>query len=414
MKSIIKRKDGQFVIIAALLVAIMMISLTTLLHEAATYYTHEPWDEYVGLIGNVELSFTRLLEISLANYTQNQTLTILNDNLAQWQNDLPQIYPGRGVYVDYVLTDEDGLDESWATVSSFSRASADLFIDISSIGLSGYSISSEVSLNVEVQIIGPESDQVELVITRENNVLVDGLGIDNFAILSDPSREIIRVDDHYNETNVLVYTITCDGVIPGDFLIEVQDKRGVKVVCGPDEALPPPPSPSPTPEPTTTPTPPLLETHTLYPIEDGYLKDLRKNGANKNWNCVNDYPTHDGDDTFVNTFSTVYESDTYYVNHSSYSGTIDSVTVYVTCRYTWGTGGEACTVLRVSGSYYYGADVILTSGYQTSSTTYATNPAGGDWTWAAIEELQCGVSLRGAGGGEARCTQVYVVVRYTP
>jgi hypothetical protein len=424
MRRLMKRKDGQFVIIAAVIVAMMMISLSVLLNEAATYYTHEPWDEYVGLIGNLKIDFRRLMEISLANYTKNQTVSILDQNLGRWQDDLSEIYPGQGIHVDYVLSGT-GLSKVWGCRSSYSKADAELSVDISSIGLKGYQIDGEVSLNVEVQPVDPGSDQVELRITRENSALVYGLVIDNFAIASNPPVNITRVDEHYDEANVLVYTITCDSVIPDDFTVGLWDQRGIAVSCGPSEtpASPtPPPTPSPTPsptptttpEPSPTPTPPPSQTLRLYPSSDGSFSDLRKNGANKNWKCVDDDP-YDADTTYVNTFSTTYRTDTYVVQDADINGTINFVRVYVTCRYTWvGTGGETCTVLRISGASYAGSNIPLTTEYQSTSTLYFNNPAGGAWTWADVNNLQCGVSLRAAGGAEARCTQVCVEVNYTP
>ena len=93
MKKFVRNQRGQFVIIAALLVALMMLSLGPLLHEAATYYTHEPWDEYLSLIGGLELNTQRLMEISLVNYTQTSNQNILCDNMNQWQSDLSWVTP---------------------------------------------------------------------------------------------------------------------------------------------------------------------------------------------------------------------------------------------------------------------------------------------------------------------------------
>jgi len=52
-------------------------------------------------------------------------------------------------------------------------------------------------------------------------------------------------------------------------------------------------------------------------------------------------------------------------------------------------------------------------------TAYPTNPqSGNEWTWLEVNNLQAGVGLRraaGTGGNkESRCTQVWVVVDYTP
>jgi hypothetical protein len=111
--------------------------------------------------------------------------------------------------------------------------------------------------------------------------------------------------------------------------------------------------------------------------------------------------------------------DTYATEDASVSGTINSVTVWIRARHYLGGGdtstGYACTVLRSGTTNYQGDSITLTNSYNVYSTVYYTNPAGGAWTWSAINALQCGVGLtRTSGGGEARCTQVWIEVNYTP
>jgi hypothetical protein len=79
-----RERRGQFVIIAVLMIAIMIMSISALMHRAVTYYRHEPWEEYLALIGNIELNSHRLVELSLANYTNpikvNNTETFVDNN----------------------------------------------------------------------------------------------------------------------------------------------------------------------------------------------------------------------------------------------------------------------------------------------------------------------------------------------
>jgi len=61
MRKLIKNKKGQFIIIAFLMIAMMIISIGALMHRAVTYYKHEPWQEYLTLIGSIELNSRRLV-----------------------------------------------------------------------------------------------------------------------------------------------------------------------------------------------------------------------------------------------------------------------------------------------------------------------------------------------------------------
>ena len=69
MRRLIVQKRGQFVIIAVLMIALMIISIAPLLHRTVTYYKHEPWEEYLALIGSIELNSERLVTLSPVSYT---------------------------------------------------------------------------------------------------------------------------------------------------------------------------------------------------------------------------------------------------------------------------------------------------------------------------------------------------------
>lgn len=93
---IVKKKRGQFIIIAALLMATMMISVGTIMYGAVTYYRHERWEEYLAIIDNVRIGSNRVVEISLANYTSTIDGDVLQSNLFRWQNDVKKAYAGFG------------------------------------------------------------------------------------------------------------------------------------------------------------------------------------------------------------------------------------------------------------------------------------------------------------------------------
>lgn len=120
--------------------------------------------------------------------------------------------------------------------------------------------------------------------------------------------------------------------------------------------------------------------------------------------------TNDGDNTYYRTTTNnAYHTNAIHDVSSSLTGTIDSVTVYGVCR------GEAANnrmrlVLRISGTNYDGAtEHTLTTSYATYSETWTTNPAGGSWTWAAINSMEAGFKSTAITTGQ-RCTQLYVVV----
>ncbi len=228
MKRFRRCKRGQFVIIAALLIAIMMISISPLLHEAATYYAYEPWDEYLGLIGDLELNFDRLVQLSLSNYTRNTANSgVLTSNLNQWESDLKQIYAGKGMLVSY---DQSSLTADWHKKSSFSRAQSDLKLNVSSIGLRGYEYSSVVSLNVEIIKVDSQSNTISLTVWRENDVPIKDLTSSNFRITSVPAVSF-NVSKHYDPSYTMVYDLKCSPSVPSSADLTLIDHRGIEVIA---------------------------------------------------------------------------------------------------------------------------------------------------------------------------------------
>jgi hypothetical protein len=147
--------------------------------------------------------------------------------------------------------------------------------------------------------------------------------------------------------------------------------------------------------------------------------------------CPNHYQnvdeaTPDEDATRVKEGGQIYHRDLYNLSdHSTGSGTINSVTVYTRCRVGAATINQASLKIAIkSGSTVSESPAITmaqASVYQNDSYQWTTDPnTGSAWTWAAIDALQAGVSLKacdsadGGGPGRTSCTQVYVEVDYTP
>jgi hypothetical protein len=224
-KRSLKQKDGQFIIIAVMFIAIMIISLGTILYSTSTYYKYEPWEEYLTLIGNIKLSSQRLVELSLANFTNTNTTSVLIENLRAWQNDLSTIYPAYGIDIHYVL-ENDGMYYNWSGQSGISSANVSFLLDINSLGLTGYDFKSNVLLNLTV--IEPPIENIINITITENGQPVINLKKDNIAV---DGYEIANVTTHYDEEYAMIYTIVLDTAenISQPVTISVWDFKGIKV-----------------------------------------------------------------------------------------------------------------------------------------------------------------------------------------
>ncbi|MEM2103938.1 MAG: hypothetical protein QW717_03505 [Candidatus Bathyarchaeia archaeon] len=246
MKKMIDEKRGQFIIIAALMIAIMIVSIGALMHRAVTYYRHEPWEEYLALIGNIELNSKRLVELSLANYSRTLDENLLKTNLDEWKADLSRIYLGRGVTINCELANGlydfcdtsinylSGLNHSWYKQRSFSAANAIFTLDITSIGLTGYRFTTLAFL--DLTIIGVSGKKINVTVTMEDKMFVFDLGRDNFQVnkTSDNANiPIVSVEECYDVARKeFVYVIECSlDVSSTSVKVKVCDFRGIQVIA---------------------------------------------------------------------------------------------------------------------------------------------------------------------------------------
>lgn len=141
-------------------------------------------------------------------------------------------------------------------------------------------------------------------------------------------------------------------------------------------------------------------------------------GGEENYEDVDEVTT-DEDTTYVTEDGAFWGRDLYNIGASSMaSGTIDSVTVYARCKVSQLADQASLKIACKSGSTIgEGDEETLTTSYVNYSKTWTLNPdTSSAWTVSEINSLQVGVSLRepvSVGGGNSRCTQVYVKVAYS-
>ena len=218
-----REKRGQFVIIAVMLTAIMLVSIGALMHGAVTYYRHEPWEEYLTLVGDIEVNSGRIVELSLASYTNSlEGSSILKNNLEKWENDLGKIYP----IGEIVLThDTSSLALGPSPNSSSPLAKAVFSLDINSIGLKGYEFSVVSSLNLGIKVNSGSTYNLTATVKSETGEPVTGLDANNFRINDVKPSQVTPI----YESDTLVYKIIFHGTFPAT--IEVWDQRGIRAVA---------------------------------------------------------------------------------------------------------------------------------------------------------------------------------------
>ena len=169
------------------------------------------------------------------------------------------------------------------------------------------------------------------------------------------------------------------------------------------------------------PFPVSADTLTLRPDGTGNYTGISSQtpSSGAHWDKVNE--ASPDTNRYVATYSDSQQKDAYTLGGTSQTGIINSVTVYFRFNRSSTPSGSFAycqPFLRLDTSETAGTEQALNS---TSWTTYnqtLARPGGGSWTWTDINNLQVCIGLRDTGTGVpikyAQCTQVYVVVDYTP
>ncbi len=172
-----------------------------------------------------------------------------------------------------------------------------------------------------------------------------------------------------------------------------------------------------------------MATLTLRPSAAGDLSGLYVFPADGiHWNKV-DEATPDEDTTYVHRYGggTGTDEDNYTLDNLAGAAAIANVQVAARVRKIAQFTGLAGTTLiglgvRIGGVSYYANSATSNESYFYLTRNYALNPdTGVAWVQADINSLQSCLrlaftNLAGAMGGltSARCTQLYIVVTYTP
>ena len=164
---------------------------------------------------------------------------------------------------------------------------------------------------------------------------------------------------------------------------------------------------------------------TLRPVDpDVECNTASENGCSAcpdHYTCVDEVVPDDATTMVLqNTDDDVYYRDLYNVeDHSVGIGVINFIKVYAVCRQGGVPDQESLKIChKTGGTVYESAEKMTTINWATYSEQWDTNlQAVRPWSWADIDALSIGVSLRNGSGGVVnitQVTQVYVEVDYSP
>ncbi len=247
-----RERKGQFIIIAAMLLSIMIVSVSTVIYGTVTYYRQERWEEYVTIVDSIRTASSNLLQVGLANYAQTSNSTILRDYFNLWIRDVRSAYPGFGVDVGYALANgvrsaygvslnySMGLALRWNQATSYAASNATVSIDVASVGLTGYNFSSHVFLKMSIRdaVWYSKSSKryviIYLSVDKDGPEPVVNLQASNFPVVKlSGVTQSFTVKRYYSSIySCFIYEIKISSIssLPSSANVTLVDNRGIQTV----------------------------------------------------------------------------------------------------------------------------------------------------------------------------------------
>jgi hypothetical protein len=230
---------GQFTIIAALLVAVVLIAAVISTYSAIRYSPLQDQPQVLSAIDEINLALKQILGFTVGyygsvlkvtgntSYAQNLAANYLSSGLS----NIGDIRPEWGVAFNVTNLE---LDTNWFSNVSYSKGSVTVKYDLTGLGIYGISYTASSRLDVAISKSNSTS-QASLTILKDENEPLVNLGKRNIKLYnytySNSTWNLVE------PTNLISYpngTYSIDlpyGVTADSYVLQVEDTRGIIVTA---------------------------------------------------------------------------------------------------------------------------------------------------------------------------------------
>ena len=231
---------GQFSIIAALLVAVVLVASVTATYSAIRYSPIQDQPQILSAIDETNLALKQILGFTVGYYgsvlqvTGNSSYaqTLATNYLDSGLENIADIRPEWGASFNVTAL---SLGTNWFTNASYSQANLNVTYDLTGLGI--YGVAYSASCRLDVQIF-PSSfnNQVCLTVIKDENTPVVGLSMSSFKFYlyqyTNLTWAMVNPPDEPISSSSGTYIIDVpSGINPQSYAIQVQDSRGITVAA---------------------------------------------------------------------------------------------------------------------------------------------------------------------------------------
>jgi hypothetical protein len=229
---------GQFSIIAALLVAVILVGTVISTYSAIRYSNTEDQPQVMSSVDETNLALRQLLGFTLGyygsvlqvtgntTYAQNITKTYLNSGLKNVANTKPEL--GVSFNVTSIM-----LNVEWFGLNSYSSGKLNVTYDLAGLGFYGLKYSPVCKLGV--QVLPSVSGVAHLVVLQDEDEPLNTLTKQNFKFyryLDSETWNLTSPDLIGEVTLGGTYSINVpSGIDSNSYMVQVEDARGIMVAA---------------------------------------------------------------------------------------------------------------------------------------------------------------------------------------
>ncbi len=232
-----RSNKGQFFVIAALLVSVVLVSGVISTYSLVRNSTVTTSPDVLGAIGEMNTGIKSILDFTVgyygsilqvtgnSSYAQGLTSSYLSSGLVNIARSHPEWNPS------FNVSSEAQISTSWFMPESSSTGEISVTYSLGALGLEG--ITYETSSALTVNTLTSASGQAKISVMRDGSEPELGLTVDNFLFYNysyaDSTWELV------NPTNIVisangVYTMNLpNGVGPNSYSVQIEDNRGIVV-----------------------------------------------------------------------------------------------------------------------------------------------------------------------------------------
>jgi hypothetical protein len=238
MKLLLANRRGQFTIIAAILVAIVLVGAVVSTYSAIRYSSLEEQPQVLSSIDEVNLALKQILGFTVGYYgsvlqvTGNTTYArqLATNYLQSGLINIGDVRPEWAPSFDITTLD---LRADWYSNQSYSYGNLSITYDLPGIGISG--ITYSVSSRLDVQIQPSVGNQACLNITKDGSEPLVDIPLENMEFYRYVGADLTWEQVSPSSAPIVyangTYLIDLPSeVMPDSYMIKVEDSRGIMVL----------------------------------------------------------------------------------------------------------------------------------------------------------------------------------------